>query len=283
MPYIDQWRALSARICGLSEAAQLDSLYPQSGSWRYLRKQCGGVVLAVEAFAQQFGEELPPAALQAANEVLELKSALTPGANTQQLAWEGLRLEMQGAVIRLRAFESEMTFLLSDVQGRMRSLAERAFIHLNRLIVVDDAVRLKWQDAFAIGETKCEALGSVHLLQHGIFAFKVYAEGARTDLIFHEPILDGVEQFADAVVLTEWKIAKEDAKANASFAEARRQAQLYVDGPLAASELRNYRYAVVVTSRRVNVPGDLVQDGITYRHINIPVRPDSPSVDSKRY
>jgi hypothetical protein len=84
------------------------------------------------------------------------------------------------------------------------------FQHLQRLIVVDDEARRKWQAAFAKGEVECEKLGAVHLLGHGIWAFKIDARGGRTDLVYQEPAggLIKEQQYAEGFVLTGWKIAK---------------------------------------------------------------------------
>jgi hypothetical protein len=91
-------------------------------------------------------------------------------------------------LVPLAAFRSEFEYLLQDHEVESRSAVELAFEHLRRLIVVDDQVRKKWQAGFEQHETHCERLGSVHLLSHGIWAFKVATGGAATDLVFPEPI-----------------------------------------------------------------------------------------------
>ena len=53
---------------------------------------------------------------------------------------------------------------------------------------MDDDYRKIWRKVFDAGETRCEKRGSLHLLWHQILAFKVNADGARTDLVFPEPI-----------------------------------------------------------------------------------------------
>jgi hypothetical protein len=170
-----------------------------------------------------------------------------------------------------------MTFLLSDTQQNMRTLSERAFRHLNWQIAVDDEVRRKWQTAFKKprGEEQCEKLGAVHLLWHGIFAFKIDANRGRTDLVFGEPLGDQ-EAYANALVLTEWKKATKS-DASKQFAQAVQQAKNYAHGPLAGNELHSYRYAIVVTEQEVERPPDEIHDGVTYRHINIAVDPHTPS------
>ena len=73
-------------------------------------------------------------------------------------------------------------------------------------------------------------MGSVHLLSQGIYAFKVNAEGARTDLVFAEPPDESLlARSVDGLVLTEWKVATDD-NAIQKFGEARAQAELYKRG-----------------------------------------------------
>jgi hypothetical protein len=114
------------------------------------------------------------------------------------------------ALVSLAAFETEMSFILSDVQESIHVRSERAFLHLQRSIVADADFRAKWVSAFDNGEVACEKLGAVHLLLHGIWAFKVDAAGARTDIVYQEPINDpnNLQRYADGIVLTEWKKAK---------------------------------------------------------------------------
>jgi hypothetical protein len=84
----------------------------------------------------------------------------------------------------------------------------------------------------------CEKLGAVHLLLHGIWAFKVNAAGKRTELVFQEPVSDGGAgpQYADGLVLTEWKLAPDGAAKH--FKNARSQARRYAQGSLAGNDWR---------------------------------------------
>jgi hypothetical protein len=189
--------------------------------------------------------------------------------------------EVKVGPVLLTAFESEMSFLLSDVQEIIRARSERAFLHLQRLLAVDSDVRDKWRAAFNRGEVSCEKLGAVHLLWHGIFAFKVDAHGAGTDLVFpDEPIQASVAQRGiEGLVWTEWKVVDEG-NAASRFDEARNQARLYEQGPLVSSELTGYRYAIAVSLAdlpREAVRDDMVIAGIVYRHINIAIEPRRPS------
>ena len=170
-------------------------------------------------------------------------SRITETTGTQS----SLEERVWAALVMLGAFESEMSFILSDVQEVIRARSELAFAHLQRSIVVDQAFRKKWKTAFKKGEVECEKLGAIHLLQHGIFAFKVDAAGARTDLVFQEPAgdLTAEQRYVDGFVLTEWKKAAQEAKAEQRFEEARAQARRYAQGALAGSEL-NMRRVVAI-------------------------------------
>jgi hypothetical protein len=86
-----------------------------------------------------------------------------------------------------------------------------------------------------------------------------------------------VQRYAEGLVLTEWKRASVDSESDRRFEEARSQARRYAEGPLAATELRGYRYVVVVSRRGVKVPADLNEGGVVYRHINVSVDPQVPS------
>jgi hypothetical protein len=186
------------------------------------------------------------------------------------------------ALVILAAFESEMSFLMSDVQAVVRVRSERAFAHLQRLIVVDEDVRAKWKKAFGKGEVACEALGSVHLLSHGIWAFKADTKGARTDLLFPEPSSEHLQLASnvDGLVLTEWKKGQ-GGDVGDLLTRAQIQAKCYVQGPLAANELKSYRYLIVVTEHNVVMPNDVQEGDITFRHVNIAVDPKAPSHQSR--
>ena len=190
-----------------------------------------------------------------------------------------LQERVWAALVLLAAFETEMSFLLSDVQESVRARSERAFSHLQRSLVVDATLRDNWLKAFDAGEVECEKLGAMHLLLHGIWAFKVDAAGARTDLVFQEPVVDlaAAQRSAEGLVLTEWKKAGPKDNPRQRFEEARAQARRYAQGALAGIELTGSRYLVVVSRRQIQVPDDLNESGIIYRHVNIPVEPEVPS------
>jgi hypothetical protein len=168
---------------------------------------------------------------------------------------------------------------LSDFESVAKRLSERAFVHLQQLIVADEVVRSRWQAAIEAGETACEKLGGAHLLLHGIWAFKVNGPGARTDLVFGEPLGSGIatERVAEALVLTEWKVVRHPPDSIAIAERARSQAQAYAVGIMAGIELSSYRYIVLVSQKKLPSIDDVYLAGATYRHINVAIHPAPPS------
>ena len=184
----------------------------------------------------------------------------------------------------LAALRSEFEYLIRDTESEARSIAELAFEHLRRQIVVDEEIRAKWTKAFEKHETCCEQLGAVHLLSHGIWAFKVQSKGA-TDLVFGDPIENRMEvtrRTARALVLTEWKLVKEPIKIDEIATDARLQAAIYAAGLLGDLEVKRTRYVVLMTRQDLAPPRDEIDDrGITYHHVVIPTAPKLPSVQAR--
>jgi hypothetical protein len=151
--------------------------------------------------------------------------------------------------------------------------------------VVEDDVRNKWWKAYSTRETACEKLGAVHLLAHGIWAFKVNAPGSATDLVFGDPI-EGhspvMRRAARALVLTEWKLVRNPGEIKAKAEEARGQTNFYSTGVLGDIELKGTRYIVLVCEPDLSTSDDVKSGIVTYRHIIIPIGPESPSVAARR-
>ncbi len=286
MSYAEHWLALATRIKSLQSAGDLYARFQgyhnedSFGAGRYLREQCGFAVQSLEEFRRDFASSLPPEAKKRLDQFLGTNAARAAKDPSED------QRAARGALVALAALEAEITFILSGRQEQIRARSERAFLLLQRNLAVDDEVRVKWKKAFHRGEVACERLGSVHLLSQGIFAFKVDAVGARTDLVFPEPpdeslLTRGVE----GLVLTEWKVATAK-NAPDKFAEARTQAEIYKEGALAGTELTGYRYLVAVSENelpRASIPSDsTTPQGIIYRHINIVVEPTVPSKAARR-
>jgi 16S rRNA G966 N2-methylase RsmD len=163
-------------------------------------------------------------------------------------------------------------------------MTELAFEHLRRCLVVDENVKAKWQKAFKKHETACEKLGAIHLLSHGIWAFKVVAPGGATDLVFSDPLQHHaqiVRKTARALILTEWKLVKSHAEIVTKAQEARDQATIYSGGILGDIEVKRTRYVVLVCQKDETPPDDILLGMITYRHIVLAVNPEVPSLSAR--
>lgn len=188
------------------------------------------------------------------------------------------------ALTALRSLQSEIDYLLADTEVVARNLVDRSFLHLQRAIIADPTARKTWKSAFADGGTACERLGAVHLLLHGIWAFKAHGAGERTDLVLSQPLqlTPQIESAAEALVLTEWKLVRAHDKLDTKADEAFRQASLYGIGVLAGFELASRRYLVMVSTDRLDMPSDRVEGNVTYQYKNIATDPKSPSQDRGR-
>jgi hypothetical protein len=146
-------------------------------------------------------------------------------------------------------------------------------------MIVDETVAAKWKKAFSLDEPACERLGAVHLLSHGIWAFKASADGARTDLVLGEPlqVTSQLREASEALVLTEWKLAKSQAEVATKLKQALAQASQYSAGILAGFELSSVRYLILVSDNILPMPPDVTVGEASYRHINIAVSPVVPS------
>ena len=283
MSYLAEWKAISGRIEGLIQAAKLHGQLLKVvssdtyGGGRNLLSQTESIFNKLQVYATQFSESLPQLAKNTLDRFIQKNKSLFAQSDIDSVdKFERLK----ATLVILKAFESEFSFLIADNQAFVRRRSELAFVHLQRCIAADTEVRNKWKHAFQKGEVACEKLGALHLLLHGIWAFKVNAEGERTDLVFNEP-LDPIviQRSAEGLVLTEWKLTRDPQKVLQKFGEAREQAKRYSSGALAGIELTNYRFAIVVTERleQSKTPNDETDGDLTYRHINLAIDPKTPS------
>lgn len=288
MNWYHEWQALCARIQGLLDAGAFfygalehSSADDLSVRKRILLVNAQAIYSALNAYLQSYREAFPERALETLERFLNRKEVqefnFDPGLNQ-------IRGHVQFALTSLAAFKSEFSYIIADTQATALRITERAFLHLQRSIIVDDDIRTKWIAAFGVGETKCEQAGALHLLAHGIWAFKAHGEKGRTDLILNEPLPDSsiIEKTSTALVLTEWKTVKDKSDIDEKIRDAYEQAKLYLTGVLGGIELTNYRYLVMVTEKGMKMPSDLLKGTIVYRHINIAVNPDTPSVEAKK-
>lgn len=287
MTYFDEWKFLSARIEGVLQAGDLHSRFlsirssDSYGRTGKLREQLAETFSALRTYRVTHNTSLPPIVRMAVDRFLgAAETLITDTSGTPDSREE----RVWAALVMFGILKAEVSYLLSDTQQLVRSRAERAFEHLQRSIVADPDIRKKWQMAFEKGETDCEALGSIQLLMHGIWAFKANSAGERTDLLFRNVLSDArpIETAADGLVLTEWKVAGAKLDAASAYKAALVQAQLYSQGSLAGLELTSHRYLVVMSEMRAAPPADKIIGEVTYRHINIAVAPETPSKASAK-
>jgi hypothetical protein len=283
MTYVDHWKRISAWTLGVREAGHGPAGTMDSARSRRdldLRKQVYKIFLEIVNFAEQFAQQIPPDAKAALQEFTTCQKQWFEADKNLDRAQDALFAEdARAKLILLSALIAQVSYLMADQQKEVKSITDRAFLHLQRTITVDQTTREKWKTAFARGETACEALGATHLLGHGIWAFKADAAKGATDLVYEEPMPNFAADFSSAVglVLTEWKKLSKPDQEEASWEAARKQLKNYSAGVLGGTQLRAFRYAVVVSQHGIQVPQDSLQDGITYRHINIAVDPKIPS------
>ena len=284
--WLERWRALAARMEGLVRTGEfLVAAFQVHGSdvarvfEKSLSIEFKAISDAITELGQNHGAELPPNALDA------LKRYESHGWYRHVEKTGGATWAVQ-VLAPLAAFRSEFEYLIRNTEVEIRNITELAFEHLRRQIVVDESVRKKWQDAFKRHETHCERVGAVHLLGHGIWAFKVQSKAA-TDLVYGDPIdtrMQTARRIARALVLTEWKLVKDSNEINKIALNARTQAAIYAAGLLGDLELKRTRYIVLVTKQDVKPPDDETDGrGITYRHVVISTDPKSPSEQARSH
>ena len=275
-----EWKSLSDQILGLLEAGQIyfqaksiRSDDPYRVAEKQLMPQAREIFQTLTKFNSQYKSTLPS---QAAWCIQEFLNKFYQHFYEEKI---DAQASIEFSLTALASFRSQFSYHLSDQSSVAKHLSERAFTHLKRTIVADPDERQKWRNAFKEGETACEKLGASRLLLHGIWAFKVNAQGERTDLVFGEPIKDlsEIERTSEALVLTEWKKVKSVAETNSKLAQAKVQAARYAAGSLAGLELADYRFLVAVSERELPMPEDDEEGGIKYRKINIVVNPQPPS------
>jgi hypothetical protein len=281
--WVDEWNGISARISGLARAVELfvATLSVQhSDSYGIARTVISEDIKSIygnlRTFYDAYSQILPKMASTALKAFLE-STNVDSDLNSE--------IPRAQRIISFEAFRVRFEYLIRDFEGEARARIELAFEHLRRSIVVDEDIRNKWLAAFSSHETRCEKLGAVHLLSHGIFAFKVAAGGAATDLVFGDPVDDREDMLrrsARALVLTEWKRVTDVGKALLQATEARTQAAMYGAGVLADIEIKSMRYIVLVAKEDAPPPPDVIVGNMTYRHIWIAVSPSVPSKIAKK-
>jgi len=279
MNWLEKWRAIGARIEGIIEASKFVSSISGTDDYSSIQKsifpEIDTTCTELKIFHESFEHILPPSAAEVLKDWLHsitiVREAHNPIAS------------LKASIASLITLRSRFTYLIQDTEVSAKSRTERAFEHLRRQIAVDEAFQEKWQNAYNTRETKCEKLGAVHLLSHGIWAFKAQGIKGATDLIYAEQSLDEtlINQIAASTVLTEWKcVTPQDAHQKSN--EAIAQIKDYSGGLLGDMALKNTRYIVLVSEPQLQAIQDRKVGEITYRHINIPVKPLVPSKAARR-
>ena len=239
MTWLQEWKAIAARIDTLLQAT---TLYYQSPARAYgenyviseadIIPACRAILKDLDAFSTAYETFIPaPAKLL----LTQLLSRLQYWGRRPS---DGLA-HVESLVVPLGIFRAEFEFHLRDVSAVVRKLVVRAFTHLQRLLIADSSFQAGWQQAYKKGEPACEKLGAVHLLTHGIWAFKVSATGEQTDLVLgtHLVVDAEVEAAAEGLVLTEWKRVLKPAETVEKADEAVKQMRVYSGSSLAGVEL----------------------------------------------
>jgi len=288
MSWHKEWYAIELTIteftgiCGeFIEALSVQSSDTKSTFKKVIRPMAIDIINKITLLKFRYETQLPKTALQ---KIKKLTEDDVPPVKDNISATDTTPAGVSHLSSMFRKFRAEFNYLTSDLEGIALRLTARAFTHLQRSIIADESIRDKWIEAFKNHETACEKLGSAHLLLHGIWSFKANSEGERTDLILGEPLrdknLNEVYLTADGLVLTEWKLVKNNSKKK--YEEALNQAGLYAKGSLASIELKGYRYLVIVSEDFLrDLPDDIEQEGIVYKYINIAVNPSTPSKQAR--
>jgi hypothetical protein len=269
-----EWEPLSKRIAGIVDASTFFFRCRESDaafSTNVLTEACIDTAEAVKRLSRY-------RSAMAGHAIDALERFTKRWSETESLGMTGFPAVMAYTTI-LASFRPVLDHHFADYSTVVRSRVARAFLHLQRSLVADEAVRGKWLKAFAQEELACEKLGAVHLLSHGIYAFKASTTGGRTDLILGQNLVvdEAILAGADGLVLTEWKLVRDKNEAESKRMEAMAQTKLYTDGPIAGFELTTERYLVLVSKNEFDVTPTEQDGGTLFKTISIILAPDVPS------
>lgn len=276
------WGRVHTRVRALVEAGhvylaaqRIQSEDPHGVAYGLFRDQARQILEEIVEFRARFAAVAPAATLTS------IDRFLSPEGLARLIRADGISgLDIiKTSLPILTAISAEVDFSLADSEELGSRVTERAFGHLQRTIAIIPEVAANWQKAFQNGEVPCEQLGGLHLLQFGVFAFKVNAGGARTDLMYSDPVspTDPLVAGSTALVLTEWKIVRAAGTSKETARKAQVQLEAYSLGPLLGVELRRHRYVVLVSESQLDPIQDVTRGEVVYRHLNIAVKPKVPS------
>lgn len=291
--YLLAWRNIAVRIKSILPLINNLKLASDDRSINeVLSKNTISLFQEVYNFRENFANVIPKAAFESLDNFLtreqerELGNFNTPTDNFSNLK---VRLGL------LASLESEISYFLYDTQANILKSVEVAFAHLQRRIVADESYKKCWNTSddekqgnkHVLGETTFERLGANHLLFHKIWGFKANAEGERTDLILGQTIdeKDPLYASADGLVLTEWKVVRNNENYEVIIEKAKKQAAIYKAGSLYPLELSNYCFLVIVSAKNLQIPYEklsFTENEVKFRVINIAYDPDKPSIAAQK-
>jgi hypothetical protein len=280
-----RWRAVNARIQALVEAGafflrSIDSEYHNASD--LLIANARSTVEEIDAFGKDFDLALDQGQRQCLSRFVErYRKDLIPATGNGPSGFSGVT----SVLTYLASFRAEFEYLSMNNAAIVRSLVVRAFSHLQRTIVVDEVARDLWNRKFEKGEIACEALGSCHLLSHGIWAFKTSATGERTDLVLGEHLdvsSEEVQRASVGLILTEWKVVRNASELPNKLEDAYQQATRYRVGILAGFEVASPRYLIIVSKDYLELPPPRQENNVVYEYRNIAVSPSTPSKIARR-
>ena len=276
--FCQEWNLISDEIKSLLNVSTfLYSTFKVNSSDEYNAMSSIGecsadIIDHVSKFKVNFEPILPESALQCLMAFFAKNNRVIPN-QVPELT----RKFINTRLVRLAVLEANLSYCLNDTQTQIHKTVEIAFSHLQRQLIADTFVNQSWCRE-GNKEIDFEKLGSAHLLLHKIWAFKVDAKGERTDLILSEPIKkdDPLYQSVDGLVLTEWKVVDKSSELDKQIHRAKKQVDRYAGGSLGTLELSTCRYLIMVSKEFLKTE-NIVENGITYRVINIAYSPSIPS------
>src|SRR5258708_6131781 len=146
MVWRSEWAAIAARIDGLMDASRflLDAfggvdLDAHQSVRLQIMPEARGLGMALRTFHHQHRNHLPDNARRFLETFLQTSAGVVPDATGP--------MDLQ-PIVAWQLFRSQFEYALRDSEQVVVGATERAFAHLQRLIVADPTVGRTWQAAF---------------------------------------------------------------------------------------------------------------------------------------
>ena len=142
MATLDVWTALSARIRGLTSASHLAAeLLTARNDSVGVMVDLGKHASAILRDLRAFGSTLDSASDSATAAINRVAEKIGPMLVDTTSSTDMRQIHLRSSLVILAALEVELSYLLRDLNEPIRSRTERAFLHLNRQIMVNEDVR----------------------------------------------------------------------------------------------------------------------------------------------